>query len=208
MHAPVDGMDLPIVVISHRDGGWFGGHAALARALAEAGMIAVAEPPRQLRGDETAPPSRWIMERPRQLARVVAYLSSDWHDADLVDATRIGAFGFSAGGHSVLAAAGAETSLDRIVAHCDAAPEVFVCRTGVVANVVAAADPYPAPLPGPRAVVAAAPGFGFRFDPAQVADPDIAIQFWGSAEDARLPEDTDIAPLGAALAPPSEAHVI
>jgi predicted dienelactone hydrolase len=138
----------------------------------------------------------------------VAYVSSDWHDADLVDATRIGAFGFSAGGHSVLAAAGAETSLDRIAAHCDAAPEEFVCRTGMAADVVAAADPSPAPLPGLRAVVAAAPGFGFGFDPAQIADLDVAIQLWGAAEDARVPEATNIVPLGAALAPPSEAHVI
>jgi predicted dienelactone hydrolase len=57
-------------------------------------------------------------------------------------------------------------------------------------------------------VVAAAPGFGFGFDPAQVADLDVAIQLWGAAEDARVPQDTNIAPLAAALAPPSEAHVV
>jgi predicted dienelactone hydrolase len=42
MHAPVAGGDLPLVVVSHGDGGWFGGHANLARALAKARMIAVA----------------------------------------------------------------------------------------------------------------------------------------------------------------------
>ena len=40
MHAPVARGDLPLAVVSHGDGGWFGGHADLARALAEAGMIA------------------------------------------------------------------------------------------------------------------------------------------------------------------------
>jgi predicted dienelactone hydrolase len=209
MQAPVDGRDLPLVVISHGDGGWFGGHAALARAIAEAGMIAVAlNHPGNSDGDETAPPSRWITERPRHLARVVDYMSSDWPDAGHVDATRVGAFGFSAGGHSVLAAAGGETSMDRIAAHCAATPEEFVCRSGMAADVVAAADAFPEPLPGLRAVVAAAPGFGFGFEPAQIAELDVAIQLWGAAEDARVPQDTNIAPLAAALTPPSEAHIV
>ncbi|WP_397543868.1 alpha/beta hydrolase family protein [Roseovarius salis] len=107
MHAPVAGSDLPLVVLSHGDGGWFGGHAPLVRAMANAGMIAVAlNHPGNSDGDETAPPSRWITERPQHLARVVDYMSDGWPDAGHVDGTRIGAFGFSAGGHSVLAAAG------------------------------------------------------------------------------------------------------
>jgi predicted dienelactone hydrolase len=209
LFAPVVGSDLPLVVISHGDGGWFGGHAALASALAEAGMITVAlNHPGNSDGDESAPPSRWITERPRHLARVVDYMNSDWPDAGHVDATRVGAFGFSAGGHSVLAAAGAETSLDRIAAHCAATPDEFVCRTDMAADVVDNAGPFTAPLPGLRAVVAAAPGFGFGFDPAQIADLDVAIQLWGAAEDARVPQGTNIAPLAAALTPPSEAHVV
>jgi len=209
MQAPVDGRDLPLVVISHGDGGWFGGHAALARALAEAGMIAVAlNHPGNSDGDETAPPSRWITERPRHLARVVEYMSSDWPDADLVDATRIGAFGFSAGGHSVLAAAGGETSLDRISAHCDTTPDEFVCRAGMAADVVNAAEAFPAPVPGLQAVVAAAPGFGFGFDPAEVTELDATIQLWGAADDERVPQATNVAPLAAVLEAPSEAHVV
>lgn len=209
MHAPVAGSDLPLVVISHGDGGWFGGHAPLALAMAEAGMIAVAlNHPGNSDGDKTAPPSRWITERPRHLARVANYMSTDWPHAGHVDATRVGAFGFSAGGHSVLAAAGAEMSLDRIAAHCDATPGEFVCADGMAADVVVNAGPFTAPMPGLRAVVAAAPGFGFGFDPEQVANLDVAIQLWGAAEDARVPQGTNIAPLAAALAPPSEAHVV
>jgi predicted dienelactone hydrolase len=209
MHAPVAGSDLPLVVISHGDGGWFGGHATLARALAEAGMIAVAlNHPGNSDGDETAPPSRWITERPRHLHRVVDHLVTDWSDAGHVDATRVGAFGFSAGGHSVLAAAGAATSLDRIARHCAATPGEFVCRSGMAAGVVEAAGAFPAPLPGLQAAVAAAPGFGFGFDPDQFAELDMAIQLWGAAQDARVPQDTNIAPLAAGLEAPSEAHVV
>ena len=42
MYAIVDSGILLLVVISHGDGGWFGGLAALGRGLAEAAMIAVA----------------------------------------------------------------------------------------------------------------------------------------------------------------------
>ena len=67
----------------------------------------------------------------------------------------------------------------------------------MAADVVDNAGAFPAPLPGLQAVVAAAPGFGFGFDPAQVAELDTAIQLWGAADDARVPQATNIAPLAA-----------
>ncbi len=207
--APVAGDDLPVVVISHGDGGWFGGHAELARDLARAGMVAVAlNHPGNSDGDETAPPERWITERPRHLARVVEHMTADWDQAPHVDADRIGAFGFSAGGHSVLAAAGAQVSLSRIAAHCSEASEEFVCRTGMAEAVVAGAGKFPVPIPELRAVVAAAPGFGFSFDPGQVAALDTAVQLWGGTEDERVSYAGNIAPLAAGLTAPSEAHQI
>ena len=136
------------------------------------------------------------------------YIGTEWPDAGHVDATRIGAFGFSAGGHSVLAAAGAEVSLERISGHCAATPDEFVCRTGMAADVVEAAGAFPEALPGLRAVVAAAPGFGFGFDPTQVSDLDAAIQLWGADGDSRVPHETNLAPLAATLDAPSESHVI
>lgn len=202
MHAPVAGTDRPLVVISHGDGGWFDGHAPLARAMADAGLIAVAlNHPGNSVGDETATPSRWITERPRHLARVVDYMSSDWPDAGHVDAKRIGAFGLSAGGHTVLVAAGAEMSIDRIAAHCDATPAEFVCRTGMAVDVVDAAGSFPAPIHGLQAVVVAAPGFGFGFDPVQLAELDVAIQLWCAAEDVRVSQGTNISPLAARRKP-------
>lgn len=209
MHAPVAGEDLPLVVISHGDGGWFGGHAPLARALAEAGMIAVAlNHPGNSDGDETAPPARWITERPRHLARAVAYMTSDWTGSGHVDPDHIGAFGFSAGGHSVLAAAGAEMSRERIADHCAETREEFVCRNGMAEDVVTGAGAFPAPHSGLQAVVAAAPGFAFGFDPQQVAALDVDVQLWSGDEDRRVPHESNTAPLAAALKAPSEAHVI
>ena len=207
--APVAGDDLPVVVISHGDGGWFGGHAGLARDLARAGMVAVAlNHPGNSDGDETAPPERWITERPRHLARVVEHMTADWDQAPYVDADRIGAFGFSAGGHSVLSAVGARVSLSRIAAHCTEAPEEFVCRTGMAEAVVAGAGEFAAPIPELRTVVAVAPGFGFGFDPDQVAALDTAVQLWGGSQDDRVPYSSNVAPLAAALTAPSEAHQV
>jgi predicted dienelactone hydrolase len=209
MEAPVDGSGLALVVLSHGDGGWFGGHAPLARALADAGMIAVAlNHPGNSDGDETHPPSRWITERPEHLAHVVAYMTGAWQNADHVDAARIGAFGFSAGGHSVLAAAGAQVSLPRIAAQCKDTPEEFVCRSGLAEEVIAGAGAFPPPIPGLRAVVAAAPGFGFGFDPEQVEALGVAIQLWGGAVDERVPKASNVAPLAGALTAPSEAHMV
>jgi len=205
--APVAGEGLPVVVISHGDGGWFGGHAEIARDLARAGMVAVAlNHPGNSDGDETAPPERWITERPRHLARVVEHMTADWDQAPHVDADRIGAFGFSAGGHSVLAAAGARVSLSRIAAHCIEAPEEFACRTGMAEAVVAGAGEFPAPIPELRAVVAAAPGFGFSFDPGHVEALDAVVQLWGGTEDERVSYAGNMAPIAAALTAPSEAH--
>ncbi len=207
--APVAGDGLAVVVVSHGDGGWFGGHAELARELARAGMIAVASNhPGNSDGDETAPPERWITERPEHLARVVAHMTGAWDHAGQVDSDRIGAFGFSAGGHSVLVAAGASVSLSQIAAHCVEAPEEFVCRTGMADAVVAGAGEFPEAIGRLRAVVAVAPGFGFGFDPGEVAALDVALQIWGAEMDERVPHGANVAPLAAALTAPSEAHLV
>jgi len=78
----------------------------------------------------------------------------------------------------------------------------------MAADVVNSAASFPAPVANLKAVVAAAPGFGFGFDPGQTADLDAAIQIWGADADARVPHGTNTAPLAAALEAPSEAHVI
>ena len=45
-----------------------------------------------------------------------------------IDAGRVGAFGFSSGGFTVLAAAGGEPDLTRVIEHCRAHPQFYDCR--------------------------------------------------------------------------------
>ena len=78
----------------------------------------------------------------------------------------------------------------------------------MAADVVNVADAFPTSVPGLKAVVAAEPSFGFGFEPAQVAELDTAIQIWGAADDHRVPQATNVAPLAAALEALSEAHIV
>ncbi len=209
MHAPVAGEALPLVVISHGDGGWFGGHARIARALSDAGIAAIAlNHPGNSDGDNSAPPAEWITERPRHLVRVVNFFTAEWDAAGRLDATRVGAFGFSAGAHSVLAAAGAEFSSQRIASHCSENPTEFVCQNDMAADVENPEGSFPPPISELRAVVAAAPGFGFGFDPEQVAELDIALQLWSGLLDERVPHESNVAPFAPYLTAPSSVQAV
>jgi predicted dienelactone hydrolase len=71
--APVAGEHLPLIVISHGTGGWYGSHVDTALALARAGFV-VAAPTHP--GDNYQDQSRaaQIRRRPPQLQRVVDYM--------------------------------------------------------------------------------------------------------------------------------------
>ena len=126
----------PLIVISHGNGGDFRSHEATARALAQAGFVVAAL---THTGDNWRDQSRAtdVAQRPRQLRVLIDYLLSDWTGRTAIDADRIGAFGFSAGGFTVLTAAGGEPDLGRIGDHCIAHPGFYDC--GLIAARGAAA---------------------------------------------------------------------
>ena len=85
---PVSGRDLPLVVISHGNGGGVGSHADLALALADAGYV-VAAPMHT--GDNYADQSAvgsasWLSARNRQLRATVDYMLTNWQGHDRIDA--------------------------------------------------------------------------------------------------------------------------
>ncbi len=106
---PVAGTRLPLVVISHGSGGSFLGHHDTAAALADAGFVvaAISHP-----GDNFQDLSRQghlsaFATRPVDLRRLIDHLLVRWSGRDRLDAERVGIFGFSRGGYTALAAAGA-----------------------------------------------------------------------------------------------------
>ncbi len=118
--AEPQGGQFGLVVISHGTEGSDLGHRNLAISLAQAGIV-VAAPlhPRDDFRDNSGVGGRVVMEgRPRQLSAVVDALLTHPLWAKRVDAARIGAFGFSLGGYTVLAALGMQPDIMRIMDHC------------------------------------------------------------------------------------------
>ena len=103
------GRRLPLVVISHGQGGSMLGHHDTAVALADAGFVVVSlAHPGDNFGDDAAAQQLEIFEsRPRDVSRVVTFMLDDWPHRQVIDGDSVGVFGFSRGGYTALALAGA-----------------------------------------------------------------------------------------------------
>jgi predicted dienelactone hydrolase len=199
---------VPLVVLSHGTGGGFGGHSDTAYALAEAGFVAAAL---THTGDNWRDQSRatQIWNRPRQLKLLIDYVADAWPQHAGVDATRVGAFGFSAGGFTVLAAAGGEPDLSRIPAHCQAHPTYFECmmmrRAPVQPTDIPAVWTHDARI---KAVVSAAPAVGYAFSQGGLANVRVPLQLWRAADDEILPNPYYAEAVRQALPKPPEFHLV
>jgi len=183
------GAHLPMVVMSHGTGGWFGEHYDTALALARAGFVVAAlSHPGDTYDDQSR--SAQIWRRPAQLRRLIDYMLTGWPDHARIDPARIGAFGFSAGGFTVLAAVGGVPDLSLVAPHCAAHRAYFEC--GVVKRAGGKAPPSPAKTDRSvwftdgriRAAVVAAPALGYTFDLGAVTIP---VQLWSAQFDHVLP---------------------
>jgi hypothetical protein len=110
-----------LVILSHGSGGSDLGHRDTAIALAEAGFIAAAPlHPRNNFRDDIGDDRRMVLDgRPRQLSAVIDALLAQRVWSSRIESMKIAAFGFSAGGYTVLAALGAEPEFSRILDHCE-----------------------------------------------------------------------------------------
>jgi predicted dienelactone hydrolase len=205
--APVQGDRLPLVVISHGHGGSYAGHLDTAIALAEAGFVAAAL---THDGDNWRDSSKAVAvwERPRQLKVMTDYLLGAWRDRGHIDAGRIGAFGFSAGGFTVLAAAGGVPDLGAINAHCQSHPQFEDCRIVAHATLPAVDTITWTRDTRIRSVVLAAPALGFAFDRAGLAAVRQPVQLWRAADDHVLPHPYYAEAVRLALPAPPEVHVV
>ena len=202
--AHLQGRGLPLIVISHGNGGEFTGHNDIAYALAEAGFV-VAAPTHT--GDNYRDQSHAtdIGGRVRQLSATIDFMEKTWQPG-AIDPARIGAFGFSAGGLTVLIAAGAEPDLRRIGPHCDAHPTFFDCLLMQAHHVSApqATMPTLAHDTRLRAIVVAAPALGYTLSPAGLQHVRIPVQLWRADDDMILPAPFYADVVRAALPVPPE----
>jgi predicted dienelactone hydrolase len=190
---PVQGERLPLVVLSHGNGGGPGSHVDLALALADAGYV-VAAPAHA--GDNFEDSSglssaTFWTHRSHELRVTLDTLLNSWPGRGQLDPTRIGAFGFSAGGFTVLTAVGGQPDLRVIASHCATQPE-FVCdvlRAGnspLLKTSTETADGFAADR-RIRAVVLVAPGLGFTFANGGLANVVVPVQIWSGAQDRVTP---------------------
>lgn len=142
----------------------------------------------------------------RHLGRVVDFLLRDWPESGRIDPGRIGAFGYSAGGFTVLVAAGGEPDLRRLGPHCTLQPADPVCRLARPSGQAEAiAWPHDARL---RAVVVAAPAMGFAFAPRGLAGVTVPVQLWRPEADEILAHPWNAEMVRRLLPAPPETHVV
>ncbi len=113
--APMQG-EFPLVAMSHGLGGNDWNHHLLANALVKAGFVvaSVRHPDDFLR---VGRPEITIL-RPSELSAAIDAVLKDDRFGSNIDDEKIGAFGFSLGGFTVLAAAGGDIDYAKITSHC------------------------------------------------------------------------------------------
>jgi len=169
----------PLIVMSHGSGGSYLSHHDTAAALADAGFVVAAI---NHVGDNAQDRSRQgylsiFSTRPREMRRLIDYMTVAWPDRAALDAEKIGFFGFSRGGYTGLVLAGAVPDLRAGLATCADSPSLPMCRDIAAGKVPQ--QPYPADARIKAAVIA---------DPLNVFPGDalkrvaVPIQLWASAQ--------------------------
>jgi predicted dienelactone hydrolase len=211
--APVKGSALPLVVILHGSGGSFSGHYDTAQTLARSGFVAASI---THEGDSFDDRSRttevWI--RPAQLRQLTDFMLLQWPDHARLDPHRIGAFGYSAGGFTVLVAAGGVPDVTRVPVYCATHAATDTCR--IVAASAGGVQRFAAPLPPStwihdkriKAAVVAAPAVGFAFGTQGLRNVRIPIQLWRAQFDHVLPYPDYAEAVRKALPIAPEYHVV
>ncbi|WP_417428805.1 alpha/beta hydrolase family protein [Kiloniella sp.] len=204
----------PLILLSHGYGGWMGGHASTAKSLAEAGYIAAA--PTHTGNnyeDESYPPQRWMLDRPRHIKLTIDHLLGKWTDKTAIDPSRIGIFGFSAGGYTALVSSGGVPNIQKLLTHCKNYPSEVACNLGTNNN-VAITDLSKRPTkdwnhdPRISAAVVVAPGFGFSFDKSSLEKVTLPLQLWSGTKDLNVPTKTNSDVIFKSLPKAAEYHLV
>lgn len=174
-----DARKRPLIVLSHGTGGSAAQLSWLAEALVGAGfLVAGVNHHGNTAAEEVSWPHGFVLpaERARDISALIDQLLGDGKIAPHIDTDRIGAAGFSIGGYSALASAGAhlrmgdrQTRCEREQANpvCQLPPEAgfteadiqALMRSDVSFRQALARDAYPVDDPRVRAVYAIAPAF-------------------------------------------------
>lgn len=210
-NGPVEGRALPMVVISHGTGSSMLGHFDTAITLADAGFVVVAV---THAGDNYADQSRSadVMDRPRQISRVIDHMLSTWEGRALIDPARIGMYGFSAGGFTTLVSIGGIPDFSKVGPECRQYPGDFVCqliaKSGSNSAVPLTSTTARVADSRIKAAVVAAPALGFTFSADGLKNVKVPVQLWRAENDVLLPHPRYAQAVQAALPKSPEYHVV
>ena len=174
---PVTGTKLPLVIVSHGRGGWFGAHNDVEEALADAGFVVAAiNHPGDNGNDSSRRDTLSLCEsRPEDMVRLLDFMLNDWKAKASIDRARVGFFGFSFGGYTGLVLAGANPDVGRVAGLCTE-------NTGACAQ-LHRGDSLPSLPHDPRiraAVIVDAPSTAFTSD--NLTAIKIPLQVWRSEQ--------------------------
>ncbi|HKD46909.1 MAG TPA: hypothetical protein VKB67_04440 [Rhizomicrobium sp.] len=188
---PVEGANLPLVILSHGLGGGNLSHHDTAEALADNGFIAVTlthvlDSGRDL---TNAMKPQSMVERPADVKRVLDYVLQSSPYRTAIDPRRIGFFGFSRGGFTGLVLAGATAEIPSSMESLNGGPSSQLRDPDrrIIAFVIA--DPLNV-FPGKASL-------------AQVTAP---IQLWSSQLGGQGVTPKDVAAIAANLPATPEFH--
>jgi predicted dienelactone hydrolase len=201
----VAGRGLPLIVMSHGSGGSLEGHYDTALALADAGFVVAAV---THTGDNYRDHSGFTLveNRSRHIKALVDFMLGSWVHRDLLDPSRIGMFGFSAGGFTALVQIGGVPDLSRSADYCARYPDEWACRqSGGGSRAPSAAFVHD---PRIAAAVIAAPAIGYAFTPEALATVTAPIQLWRGDSDEILPHPRHAQLVYDALPTKPEYHVV
>jgi predicted dienelactone hydrolase len=207
----VAGRGLPLVVMSHGTGGSFEGHYDTALALAEAGFVVAAV---THTGDNYRDQSGVgrLDNRPRHIKVLIDHMLAAWPHRDVLDPSRIGMFGFSAGGFTALVAIGGTPDLTTVAPYCAAHPDEWTCHMLKERNIKVSAAPTTVPdwVHDPRiaAAVIAAPAVGYAFSAEGLSSIKVPIQLWRGDSDEILPHPNYAQTVYDRLPAKPEYHVV
>jgi len=215
LDGPITGKNLPVIFLSHGTAGSLASHYDTAIGLAQAGFVVVALTHNGDNGqDQTYTGNRInLIERPRQLEQVIHFVLNDWSEHGRIDQARVGVFGFSLGGFTVLVESGGIPNLGRMKQLCDerpAAPECGFIRQRHGDMLQPAADaPVWVQDAKIRAAVVAAPAVAYLFGgPGGLSRVKIPVQLWRAAADQNAPDAWNSAVVAAGLPAAPDLHTV
>ena len=119
-NAPFQAGRFPMVVISHGAGGNAGQFGWIASELAAAGFVVVLpNHPGTTTGNASAEAAVRVWERPADVSAVLDEITANPEAYPYIDTDQISVLGFSAGGYTAMALAGARVAPDRLQSFCD-----------------------------------------------------------------------------------------